>query len=113
MHELSIVMGIIDIAQKEIKKANLRKVETIEIDIGTLAGIEFEALDFAWQMAVDNTVLQNAERKINVIQAKAKCVSCGHIFNTNSVFDQCPKCNEFFTEIITGRELKVKAITAV
>ena len=112
MHELSIVMGIIDIARKEVEKANLHKVETIEIDIGTLAGIEFEALDFAWKMAVDNTVLESAERKINIIQAKAKCVSCGHVFETKSVFDQCPKCHELFTEIISGRELKVKAITA-
>ncbi len=113
MHELSIVMGIIDIARKEIEKANLRKAETIEMDIGTLSGIEFEALDFAWNMAVTGTVLENAERKINIIQAKAKCVSCGHIFNTKSVFDQCPKCNDFFTEIIAGKELKVKAITAI
>ncbi|MCF6241872.1 MAG: hydrogenase maturation nickel metallochaperone HypA [Bacteroidales bacterium] len=113
MHELSIVMGIIDIARNEIKKANLHKVETIEIEIGTLAGIEFEALDFAWNMAVNNTVLEKAERKINIIQATAKCISCGYIFNTKSVFDQCPKCNELFTEIITGRELRVKAITAI
>ena len=112
MHELSIVMGIIDIARKEVEKANLHKVETIQIDIGTLAGIEFEALDFAWDMAVNNTILENAERKINIIQAKAKCISCEHIFNTSSVFDQCPKCNEFFTEIISGRELRVKSITA-
>jgi hydrogenase nickel incorporation protein HypA/HybF len=112
MHELSIVMGIIDIARKEVEKANLHKVETIEIDIGTLAGIEFEALDFAWEMAINNTVLEGAERKINIIQAKAKCVSCGHVFETKSIFDQCPKCSEYFTEIISGRELKVKTITA-
>ena len=112
MHELSIVMGIIDIARKEVEKANLHKVESIEIDIGTLAGIEFEALDFAWDMAVNNTVLEGAERKINIIKAQAKCVSCGHIFETHSVFDQCPECNELFTEIISGRELRVKAITA-
>ncbi len=112
MHELSIVMGIIDIAKKELEKAKLSKVETIELDIGTLSGVEFEALDFAWKMAVNDTVLENAERKINRIEAKAKCVSCGHIFKTRSVFDQCPKCNELFSEILSGKELRVKSLTA-
>jgi hydrogenase nickel incorporation protein HypA/HybF len=113
MHELSIVMGIIDVAKKELAKAKLDRIETIELDIGTLSGIEFEALDFAWEMAVSDTVLENAERKINRIQAKAKCVSCGYTFNTNSIFDQCPKCNEMFTEILSGKELKIKSITAI
>ena len=112
MHELSIVMGIIDVAKNELDKAKLSKVETIELDIGTLSGIEFEALDFAWEMAINDTVLEGAERKINKIQAQAKCVSCGHVFNTSSVFDQCPKCNELFTEILSGKELKIKSITA-
>ena len=112
MHELSIVMGIIDIAKAELKKANLKKVDEIELDVGTLAGIEFEALDFAWQMAVQDTVLATAKRKINKIEAKAKCISCEHIFLTKSVFDQCPKCNEIFSEILSGKELKVKTLIA-
>jgi len=112
MHELSIVMGIINIAKAEVKKANLKKVDEIELDVGTLAGIEFEALDFAWQMAVQDTVLATAKRKINKIEAKAKCISCEHIFSTKSVFDQCPKCNEIFSEILSGKELRVKTLIA-
>ncbi len=113
MHELSIVMGIIDIAKAEVKKAGLSKVEIIEIDVGTLSGVEFEAFDFAWQVSINDTILENAERKINKIEAKAKCVSCAHIFKTGSVFDQCPKCNELFSEILSGRELRVKSLTAI
>jgi len=112
MHELSIVMGIIDIAKKEVDKAELTKVEAIELDIGTLSGIEFEALEFAWEMAVSNTVLENAKRKINRIEAKAKCTNCQHVFKTSSVFEQCPKCNDFFSELLSGKELRVKSLTA-
>ncbi len=112
MHELSIVMNIIDIAKIELEKAKLSRIETIEIEIGTLSGVEFEALDFAWQISIKGTILEKAERKINRIKAKAKCVSCEFVFNTLSVFDQCPKCNEIFTEIISGKELRVKSLTA-
>jgi Zn finger protein HypA/HybF involved in hydrogenase expression len=51
-------------------------VDSIELEIGTQAGIEFDALDFAWDVGVRNTVLQQAERKIDKVQAMARC-SCG------------------------------------
>ncbi len=113
MHELSIVMGIVNIAKKEVQKAKLTKVETIELEIGTLAGIEFEALDFAWKMAVSGTVLEGAERKIDKIIAKARCTNCQYVFETKSVFDECPKCKEQFTDLISGKELRIKSLTAV
>ena len=46
MHELSIVLGIVDIADEQVRKAHARKVDSIDLDVGTLAGIEMEALDF-------------------------------------------------------------------
>ena len=57
MHELSVALGIVKIAENEIKKANAKKVELIELEIGTLAGIEFESLDFFWSSDVKETVL--------------------------------------------------------
>lgn len=111
MHELSIVMGIVDIARKEVKKANKQRVETIELDIGAISGVEYEALDFAWAMGVKETVLEGAQRIINKIPAKAKCVSCQHEFEAKTIFDSCPECGEFFTEILSGKELRVKALT--
>ena len=50
MHELSIAMGIVRIAENEIAKVNAQKVEQIELEIGTLAGIEIDALDFVWSI---------------------------------------------------------------
>ena len=41
MHELSVAMGIVKIAETETEKAGAREVEAIELEIGTLAGIEF------------------------------------------------------------------------
>lgn len=52
MHELSIVMGIIDIAEKEAKMAGVSIVEEIELEIGLLSGVEMEALEFAWNHAI-------------------------------------------------------------
>ena len=67
MHELSIVMGIIKIAEVEAEKAGAKNVDLIELEIGNLAGVEIEALDFAWTEAVKHTILENAKRKSDLI----------------------------------------------
>ena len=110
MHELSIAMGIVDIAEKETSKAKATKVELIELEIGTLAGIEFDSLDFVWPSAVKDTVLENAIKKINIIHGEAKCSDCDTIFKLDNIYDACPKCNSYLKGIIKGKELLVKSL---
>lgn len=110
MHELSIAMGIVDIAQKEIDKVNANKVDLIVLEIGTLAGIEFDALDFVWPSAVKDTVLEHAIKKINIIHGEAKCSDCDTIFKLDNIYDACPNCNSYLKGIIKGKELLVKSL---
>ena len=65
MHELSIVMSIIQIAEKESAKNNAAGVDEIELEIGALSGIEMSAFDFAWQQAIRSTLLENAKREMH------------------------------------------------
>ncbi|WKK65624.1 hydrogenase maturation nickel metallochaperone HypA [Lutimonas zeaxanthinifaciens] len=110
MHELSIVMGILKIAETETKKAGADIVESIELEIGTLSGVEMAALDFAWEEGVKNTVLEKAEKHIAVIPGKAQCMECDSIFELENVYDPCPECNNYLKGIIRGKELRVKAL---
>lgn len=110
MHELSVALGIVNIAKKETEKAKAKKVELIELEIGTLAGIEFDALDFVWPSAVEGTVLEHAKKKINIIQAEAKCLDCDTIFKIENIYDACPNCNSFLKGIVKGKELLVKSL---
>ncbi len=110
MHELSIAMGIVDIAEKETAKAKATKVDLIELEIGTLAGIELDSLDFVWSSAVKDTVLENAIKKINVIHGEAKCSDCETIFKLDNIYDACPNCNSYLKGIIKGKELLVKSL---
>lgn len=110
MHELSIALGIVDIAEKETNKAQKNKVDLIELEIGTLAGIEFDAFDFVWSSAVKNTVLESAVKKVNIIEGKAKCGDCDTVFTLHKIYDPCPNCNSFLKAIIKGKELFVKSL---
>jgi hydrogenase nickel incorporation protein HypA/HybF len=113
MHELSVALGIVNIAENEIKKAHATSVEVIELEIGVLAGVELESLDFVWPTAVYHTVLEKAEKKINVIEGKAKCIDCDTIFKIEQLYDACPNCQSYLKGIIQGKELRVKALEVI
>ncbi len=107
---MSIVMSIVDIAENEARKANADVISELELDIGTVSGIETDALNFAFDSIKSKTMLKDADIKINIIQAKSKCEDCLFIFDTDNVYNLCPKCNSYKTNIIQGKEMKVKSI---
>lgn len=110
MHELSIAMNIIEIAEENARRENASVVKKIELDIGTQSGVVLEALEFAMESAVRDTMLEQAEVVINTISARAECNKCGNVFYTDDLFSPCPECGNPFSEIIQGRELKVKSL---
>ena len=113
MHELSIVMSIVDTVEKEREKQQADVVESIELEIGKLSGVEMDAFYFAWDAGVSKTILEKTKLKINRPPAKAKCTACGHAFAAESSFDVCPECGNPFCEIISGKELRIKRMTVI
>ena len=110
MHELSIVLSIVERVEEEVVKQAAETVKRIEIDIGNLAGIEMDSFDFAWEPAIKNTVLQDAVRVINHIPAIATCIECNHEFEKDEPYSSCPKCGNFLHALKSGKELKIKSL---
>ena len=113
MHELSVALGIVKIAEEETKKARASKVDLIELEIGELAGIEFESLNFVWPSAVKGTILEHAEKKIIKVAGKAQCLDCDTVFGIRHFYDACPECGSNLKGILNGKELRVKALEVV
>lgn len=107
---MSIVLGIVKIAEAEASKAGVDTFAGIDLEIGNLSGVEWEALDFAWEAAVKDTVLEKAIKKVHKIQAKAQCADCNSIYNINFIHDNCPTCGSFMKIILQGKELRVKSL---
>jgi len=110
MHEFSIAMSIIEIAENEAKKVSANSITELVLDIGTQAGIEFYALDTALEMAVKETMLENAKIQVNKIQAKARCTECNNEFEIENIFDPCPECQGIYHELICGKEMQIKSL---
>ncbi len=107
MHELSVAIGIVNIAEKETQKANKKNVELIELEIGALSGVELDSLEYVWNVAVKGKGLEKDKKKIDYIEGKAKCLECETIFEVEKVYDNCPKCKSYFKDILKGKELRV------
>lgn len=110
MHELSIVMSIVDIAREYAEREQATTVDEIEIDIGCLSTVEMQAFDAAWKQGVCNTVLDGALKTINRIQGEACCSRCDEIFPIDNAYDACPACGEHFIVITKGKELRVRSL---
>ena len=113
MHELSIAIGIVNIAEKETKKANKKTVKSIELEIGSIAGVELSSLKYVWDSAVKNTILEKAKLNIDFKQAKAECLECKTTFNMKKIYDNCPSCKSHFKNVLQGKELKIKSLEVI
>ena len=110
MHELSIAMSIVDIALRKAEEASAERVSLVELDIGTLSGIEYDSLKFALSVATKDSLLEETRFKINRIEALCECNSCTHLYAPGQDFGACPECGKGDLEFIRGKELQIKSL---
>jgi len=110
MHELSIAMSIVDIASKKAGAANAGSVCQVDLDIGTMSGIEFDSLEFALSVAVKDSRLEGTRFVINRIEALCECNSCTHLYAPGQDFGAWPECGNHDIEYIRGKELQIKSL---
>lgn len=110
MHELSIALSIIDLVETEARRNGSSRVEEVELEIGTLASVEIQTLEFALESAVKGTLLQDAKIVRIYIKGSGFCNDCRSSFPVSSLFSPCPDCGSYCVKIVKGKELRVKSI---
>ncbi len=110
MHELSIAMNILEIVQDYTAKEGAQRVLELDLDIGTLSGIEIPALDFALNTLKPGSILEQSAIIIHEIEGNLKCKDCQIIYRANKIYEPCPNCMGFHSEIQSGKELQVNSI---
>jgi hydrogenase nickel incorporation protein HypA/HybF len=107
MHELSIAQAVVEIASRH---AAGRTVHRVEVRVGHLRQVVPSALEFAFQLLSDGTVLDGAELVIEEVPARGICRRC-ETETTMSRFPlQCSSCGGLDLEIVAGEELLVDAL---
>ncbi len=110
MHEMSIAMNIVDIVSATVKDHQADKVNSIDLEIGSLSGILIDSLTFCFDAACKGTPAEGATLNIQEIQGLGKCAECHREFQVEVFLTVCPFCDSLSTEILNGKELSIKSI---
>ncbi len=108
MHEVSIMMSIIETALDVAQKNQAEKILKISLDIGEKSGVVVDALEFAFEAVTRETIAGEAILDIDLIPFEGQCISCGHRFKCDH-FIICEKCGSP-GKMISGNELRIKSI---
>lgn len=108
MHELGITQSIVEIVERSAKQQQAQKILSVTVEIGSLAGVVPEALEFCFAACSSGTLLEGAQLLIERVAARARCCDCGREFPLNELLGCCPACNSAACEIIAGEEMCVK-----
>ena len=110
MHELSIALSIVELAEEEAGKEVSSVITEVNLEVGLLTGVDLEALEFAIEMAKQDTRMSNAIIRIDKIPGRGHCKSCNAEFATDDPVYACPLCKNFSVELINGNELRLTSI---
>jgi hydrogenase nickel incorporation protein HypA/HybF len=110
MHELSIAMSIVELAEEEAKNRNVQ-IEAVHLKLGALSGVVKEALLSCYEMACENTAVQGSRLIIEEVPVVIFCATCNAHRTLSSVQQfTCPECGTPSWEVLQGKELLVVAL---
>jgi hydrogenase nickel incorporation protein HypA/HybF len=110
MHELSLALETIRIADLESGRRNLKAISEIEIEIGYLSGVEVDAFEAALALISGESVLKNSLITIRKTPGKGRCISCDKEFEMYNRLATCPDCKAFPSEIKGGSEFRILSL---
>lgn len=110
MHELSIALSILELAEEESARHDGR-VAAVHLRLGPLSGVVREALASAFDLAREGTPMAEAELVVEEVPVAAYCPACAVEVAPVSWLDlRCPGCGAPTPEVVRGRELEVIAL---
>ena len=110
MHEVSICESILDIVLMNAERERARKVTSVRLKVGEMAGVVEDALRFAFEVVSKGTVAEGARLDIENVPLMAHCRSCKREFHIVGYAFSCKHCDSPEIEVISGRELQIEDI---
>ena len=111
MHELSIAVDLVEIAENAARSAGAQAVDTVYLRVGVLSGVVKEALLFVYDSATKDTLLENSRLEIEDVPLVVYCPDCQRESELPSIqLLQCPHCGAYTADVRQGRELEIVSV---
>ncbi len=109
MHELGVVFHVIDEVEELAKQNDVKHINSVTLQIGTVTGIVPDYLTDCWNWAVSKHELMiDCKLNIEKIEAVTHCSACGNDYNTIIYGKTCPNCQSSDTYLLQGNEFMIK-----
>lgn len=111
MHEMGIATAALEQVLAQATKAGGSRVHRICVRVGSLSGVDPEALRFAFSVVLPGTSAAGAVLDIEPVQAAVRCDACERHFEpVSATLFECPDCHAFSSSLLRGLELDLHAI---
>ena len=110
MHELSIALSLVDLAQEEAERHGGR-VSAVHVRLGALSGVVKEALLSSYEMACAETPLEGSTLVIEEVPVVVFCPECRALRTLSRLQAfACAECGTPAPDIRQGKELELVAL---
>lgn len=111
MHELGVVFYVVKDVKKVAEENDVRHISAVTIELGEVSAVIPEYLVDCWNWArKKEPVMENAELRIEKMEAVSFCEDCKQEYPTIQYAKICPYCGSGHTFLLRGNEFNIKEI---
>lgn len=105
---MGIANSILEGVAKELQRRPGSRAVKVGVRIGELAGVDPDALSFAFEALTLDTDFAGLAIDIEYVSPRSRCRECSREFEVRNYELLCPACGSLSTERISGDELEFK-----
>lgn len=110
MHEMSLALEVLRIAEEEACRQRFRRVRTVWLEIGQLSTVDIEAMRFCLDAVISGTLADGAALHIIEMPGQGLCFNCKKTVPLAALYDPCPDCGGYPVQPTGGREMRVREL---
>ncbi|HXH65088.1 MAG TPA: hydrogenase maturation nickel metallochaperone HypA [Mariprofundaceae bacterium] len=107
MHEISLCEDVVQLIEAQAGVQGFRRVRTVRLEIGSLAGVEIEAMRFGFDAVARGSIADGASLEIIEVPGTAWCPHCRKQVGVELRFDACPDCGHQPLQLTAGDEMRI------
>jgi len=105
---MGIANSILEGVAKELRRRPGNRAVKVGVRIGELAGVDPDALSFAFEALTVDTDFAGLAIDIEYVRPRSRCRECNREFEVRNYESLCPGCGSLSPERISGDELEFK-----
>lgn len=114
MHELGIVMQVIDQVEQVAAESDVTKVLKLHMEVGEVSSVVPELFTDCFDWAKKKTkYMQETLLEMIILEGISYCQDCKQTYKTTTYAKRCPHCGSFRTYLVTGNEINIKDIEVI